>query len=478
MRPGRSLVLALIAMSLLVSPSAPQAQTQAPSDSTPSTPPTPPTPSRPPAPSKPPSPTAPTAPGQPPTQQPEAEREPPPTAERPADVPRVPEEAVRGGLFGRGGRLFSGPDLLNPPAHQGWITLTPSFTLSGEYNDNLFLTSRNRESDGTIGLTPGLTLTMQKPNYRLSAGYNTSGQLYIDNSDLNGFGNEQRFFVDGFYQISPRVVFSLSDQFVYSEQSNVLTTGAVAVGRTESWRNTVTPRLDFQLTPSTGLNAYASHTILRFGTEVAGERDSDTYRLGFGLGHRLTQRLGAALGFSVAYVDISDEPSAWTYTPTVGFSYDITPTLRGSVSGGPSIVQRSGDTTVTPAITAELAQTFQWGYLRAGYDRAVTAETIGLSDRQAFYASLGVVTLLRGLQLELVPRYTIVDTDVASNRGIDETVKTVTVTLQATYQIARNISAIASYTFFNQTVDTRGVGDIDQNRAFLGVQYAFPITIY
>jgi hypothetical protein len=37
---------------------------------------------------------------------------------------------------------------------------------------------------------------------------------------------------------------------------------------------------------------------------------------------------------------------------------------------------------------------------------------------------------------------------------------------------------IGAYTFFHQTDDRRGIGDIDQNRVFLGVQYAFPINFY
>ena len=469
MHAGRWAVLGIIAVSVFGFAAVPEAQQQGPTDTTP-------LPAPPSTPPRPPAPVGPT-PGQPPSKEAEEEREAIPRPERPAELPRVPEEVVPGGPTGRGSRVFVGPDLLNPPAHQGWITLTPSFTLSGEYNDNIFL-SRDKQSDAIFGLTPALTLTMQRPNYRIAAGYNTTGQIFLDHSDLNNFGNEQRFFADVFYQATPRMTFSLTDQFVYSEQTNTLTAGSISVGRTAGWRNTLTPRVDFQLTQSTGLNAYASHTILRFDDNRSGELDSDTYRVGVGVGHRLTPRLTTGLGFSVAYVDIQDEAPAWTYTPTIGFGYDFTPTLRGSLSGGPSIVTRSGDTTVTPAISADLTQTFKWGFLRAGYDRAVSAETIGISDRHTIFASLGVLSLLRGLQVELTPRYTIVDTDIGNNRGVDETVQTATLTLQATYQIVRNISAIASYTFFRQTTDRRGVGDVDQNVVFLGLRYAYPITIY
>src|SRR5688572_25151260 len=109
---------------------------------------------------------------------------PPPPSETVTEGLRVPEEVLPSDTATVGApRVFTGPDLFNPPAHQGWITLTPSFTLSGEYNDNINLTGRDRESDFIIGFTPALTLSMQRQSYRILAGYNTTGEVYIDNSD-------------------------------------------------------------------------------------------------------------------------------------------------------------------------------------------------------------------------------------------------------------------------------------------------------
>jgi hypothetical protein len=90
---------------------------------------------------------------------------------------------------------------------------------------------------------------------------------------------------------------------------------------------------------------------------------------------------------------------------------------------------------------------------------------------------------MRGLALEFTPRYTIVDTDVSSSNSSNSTtdnrtVRTLTLTLQGVYQIARNISLIGAYTFYQQTTTQRNVGDIDQNRVYLGVQYVFPINFY
>ncbi len=382
--------------------------------------------------------------------------------------------------------VFVGPNLFNPPAPQGWLTVTPTFTLGMSYNDNVFLASDDRQSDFILDLTPGVTVAMQRPGFRLLGGYKVSGEVFLDETDLSDFGKDQSFFTDLFYQVSPTVTFTLSDQFVYSRDSNSITSGGVSVGRQDAFRNTLAPRLRWQATQTTGVTLAASYTLIRFTGDREGDsaqfddsdQDSDTYRLSLGADRRLTPRLNGAVSFEVGYFDFERESSGWTYTPTVGIGYDITPTLRASVTGGGTILDRDGDTTVSPAWRVGLTQAFKFGSLQFGYDRAVVAETIGLTDRQAIFASLSIPTLLRGLRLDFTPRYIIADTDVSdtSSGNEDRKDKTLTLSLQATYQIARNITLIGAYTFFRQTSNREG--DIDQNRVYLGVQYAFPINFY
>jgi opacity protein-like surface antigen len=400
--------------------------------------------------------------------------QPPPIAAEPPQ--RIPEEVLRSPVpTFLPPPVFVGPDLFNPPAPQGWLSLTPSFTLSGGYDDNIFLRSRNVRSDEIIGFTPGVTVAVQRPSYRLLAGYNVSGEVYLENSNLSNFARSQNLFADAIYDLSPSVRLMFSDQFVYSQDSNVLTSSGASIGRETAWRNTATPRLRWQATPNTALNLVASHTILQF--DKSNDQDSNTYRIGAGAEHRLTQRLTGYLDMNVGYLDVRGDPSVWTYTPTLGLSYDVTKTLRASLSGGPTIVDTSGDTRVFPAISAGLTQTFKFGYVQAGYNRAVTAETLGASDTQTFFGSVVVSTLVRGLQLGFTPRYSIVDNDLSDRFRSSSDIKVFTLNLGATYQIARNISVIGSYTFFQQRSDVSN-SDVDQNRVFLGLQYAFPINFY
>jgi hypothetical protein len=429
----------------------------------------------------------PTAPGVPPITTPPTKEKEKEKEELREPTPRpgiaVPQERVPEELFPTRAPTFGGPDLFNPPAHQGFITITPSFTLSGEYNDNVNLDSRNRKSDEIIGFFPGVTLTVQKPGFTLAAGLNTSGELHIQESSLSDFGKSVQFFGNLLYQVSPRLTFTLDDRLVYDRNTSLLTSGAVSVGLEEALRNTLTSSLRWQATPTTGVSLTGSHTLVRFqnAARSSGGEDSDTYRLLLGVDRQLTQRLSGGVSMDVAYIDVDHEKPAWTYTPAVSVAYAFTPTLTGYATAGPTIIQRESDVTLSPqpSIGVGLSKTFKFGLVTLGYDRAVTAETIGVSERQAIFGSLIASTLLRGLQLEFTPRYTIVDSNVSGNRSnTNETIKTLTLSLNATYQIARSISLIGSYTFFQQTSDRSGVGDLDQNRVFFGIQYAFPITIY
>src|SRR5262249_31620537 len=140
----------------------------------------------------------PTTPGvqRPTTKEQETEQEP---TQRPEIT--VPQEKIPEQLFPTRAPSWVGPDLFNPPPHQGFITLTPTFTLGATYTDNVFLDSR-KQSDEIIGFFPGVTLSMQKQGFRLNTGLNTSGQLFIEDSSLSGFGKQLQFVGDLFYQIA------------------------------------------------------------------------------------------------------------------------------------------------------------------------------------------------------------------------------------------------------------------------------------
>jgi len=424
-------------------------------------------------------PAGPTVPTPPTTAQEEPEPPPPETAVEPRSIPEDLLPTRWPTLLGPS--IFVGPDLFNPPAQQGWLSIMPTFTLSGEYDDNVGQRSSDRESDFSIGFTPGLMASVQRRGFTLLAGYNVSGSISVQDASLNNFGKHQQFFGNMNYQVAPNLTFTLQDRFIRDENSNAVTTAGQSVGGRNAMRNTLTPRLRWQATPTTGFGLIGSYTLLRYGEtdSESRHRDSDTYRLGINADHQFTNRLTGMLDLTAAYFDFEDESPARTYTLRPGFIYDLTPTLGVRLSAGPSLVDRRGDQEVKPAISAALTQAFKFGSVLVGYDRAVTAGAFDIEDVHSFFAALTVPTLVRGLQFSFVPRYSIVNRDLLVETSGQQTERTtaLTLNLRAVYQIARNFSLVGSYTFFHQT-DDRGTGDIDQNRVFFGVQYAFPINFY
>ena len=375
---------------------------------------------------------------------------------------------------------FLGPDLFNPPVPRGWITVTPTFTLSGEYNDNIDKESGSRRSDFILGLSPGVTLSMQRPEYRLLAGYNTTAEVFAKEGDFSGL-NRHAAFADGFYILSPRTRLLLRERFIFDQDSSFVTTSAVSSGRGNSLRNTFTLGVQHQITELTLLRASVSQTHLDFSGDTD-RRDSDTFRLLVGADHQFTPRLTGTADFESAYLTVQGESDAYTQRPRIGFDYQFTQTLRAGLSAGPSFLTRDDKTDVDPTISARVTQLFSFGSLRAGYDRTVTASTFGIADTQSVYVTLEANRLMRGLLFELTPRYSMADFEDrgTDSRNDDRQSDVFTINLRATYQLTPSLALIGSYTYYHERSERNAskTENIDQNRVFLGVQYAFPITFY
>ena len=403
---------------------------------------------------------------------------PTPTRPTPEATPggfAVPSVQTPGVLF----PPFVGPDLLTPPVAQGPLVFTPSFTLSEEFNDNIFSDNRNKESDFITGFSPGLRLDMRQPGFTMGVGYTFTAEIYAKHTELSNAANRQRLFGNLSYQPTQRLSFALDESLSYDRNTNAASVEGISSGRQAAWTNVLAPSLQYQITPRLGSRLYGSWELQRFD---AGGQDSNTYRVGTGLDYALTPRLNVNGGYEFAYLDIQDEPKSYTHTPRVGFTYQITQTLSAGVTGGPSFLVSEGDTSVSPAVTAIISQTQRWGGISFAYDRAIRAAggQGGPADTQSFTGNVAVTTLARGFTLGFSPRYTISNSeDVARSRS---DIKALTLNLNANYQIARYVSIVGSYTFFNQRTDG-GSGssqqvDVDQNRVFLGLQFGYPISFY
>lgn len=383
-------------------------------------------------------------------------------------------------------QLPPGSPLLPPgpesTARRAPITITPTISFVGEYNDNVFQTDVNKVSDFILGISPGISIAVESPIYRLLGSYSFTAELYADQDQLNDAFARQNLRLEGSYRLTPLLTLELDESLNVAKDTNTVAAENVSTGRIRSTANTLSPGIAYQLDPRTTLRGRGTWTALRYDSSLA--LDSDTYAVEGFVDYAFTPRLTGSAGYQFAYFDVQDQPGITTHTPRVGVTYRFTPTLTGLVNGGPTIqVPENGDTSLFPAVTASLQKQFSWGAATLQYDHAVgTAGGLGgTTENQSLGAVVQVDRLVRGLVVQAVPRYT----RSSSTEGNAIDVDAVSLTLQARYEITRYVAAIAGYTFFmqrsNSAVVTGGgivtAGDVDQNRVFVGLQFGYPITI-
>ena len=368
---------------------------------------------------------------------------------------------------------------------RGPVTITPTISVTGEYNDNVFQNNNNKVSDFIVGFTPGVTVAVESPIYRLLGSYSFTAEVYADQSQLNDVFARQTLLLDGTYRVSPLLTLTLTDTFLVAKNTNTVAAENVSTGRTRSVTNTLAPGATYQLDPRTTLRARGTWITQHY--DAVGALDSNTYSIEGFVDYALTSRLTLITGYQFSFFDIDGAPDTTTHTPRFGASYRITPTTTGTLTAGPTIVvPENGSVTVTPAVTAMLQERFAWGSLALQYDRAVgTAGGLGgTTVNQSIGAVVTVDRILRGLVLQASPRYTTAESTSGSTGNID--VQSFSLTLQGRYQINRWMAALAGYTYFMQrssnTTVTTAAGtitatDVDQNRVFVGLQFGYPITL-
>src|SRR2546428_5043232 len=270
----------------------------------------------------------------------------------------------------------AGAQLLEP-SQPAPITLTPTIAVFEEYNDNLFLNNSNRRSDWITAIAPAFTLTGESETYKLTAGYSFAVEEYARETSLNEVFDRQNFLLGGLYRASPRLTLTLTDSYIASVNTNLVSPSGVATGRTRAWSNAVTSGAVWQVTPVTTLRLSGAYVAQRF--EQQNLDGSDVYSARGTVERRLTPRLSGTAGYEIAYLDVERQRPVTTHTPQLGGVYRFTEALTGTASGGPTFVLQEGARgRIAPSASASLQQRFQFGSASVEYQRTVaTAGGLG-----------------------------------------------------------------------------------------------------
>jgi hypothetical protein len=356
------------------------------------------------------------------------------------------------------------------------MTLTPSVTVSEEYNDNVFLDNTKKEWDLITRITPGVSFEVGDPTYRLAAGYFFTADLYARHPELNQAFDAHSFIGDALWKVSPRLTLNAFDTFTLTTDTNLVNQESVATGRNRSYSNYMGGGASYLLTPLTSLRGGALWVVQRFQSEDL--FDSDTYGIDLALDRTLTPRLTGTVAYEYRFFNIQGLPDTTTHTPRLGVRFRFTETITGSLSAGPT-VETGSISRITPAVAASLGQRYGWGNVTVDYSRSVgtSGGLGGTADNQAGGATVQLTSLMPRLVVQGGPRF---NSSVSPDHRID--LHGLTLPVQASYRLQTGIAFIAAYQFFRQRSDSLALTpagtaiatDADQNRMWVGIQFGYP----
>lgn len=190
-------------------------------------------------------------------------------------------------------------------AQAGWY-VTPSLSLTEEYDDNVFGQSSGRKSDFITRVTVGLSAGYRSVPFTLLGAYSVGAEVYADNSDLNGLANRQEGRLDLSYLPTPVLTLRLNGSYARNETSTVTLqpTGVVAAGGPQP----------SDTTPGTPAGATAASETASTGTPEAGALAPGAPAVD--VGRRRTTVLAASPSASYAFTPRTSADLSYYYGRT------------------------------------------------------------------------------------------------------------------------------------------------------------------
>lgn len=353
------------------------------------------------------------------------------------------------------------------------VILSPSLAISEVYDDNIELSSTDRQSDFVTSVTPGLRLAIRESPWDVTMAVSARGDYYADRSDLNTTTDNQTGSLTIEYKPTPRFTALVTDTFTRSlNPGEVDTQTGIITGRFRSTSNTVAPRLSYQIDPLTRIRLDYSFSIFRSDSPVG--EDSDTHEAGVFVERAFTPRTSGTFHYVFSRFQPEGESARDAHLPTVGLAHALSPTIRVSAEAGPLLLERAdGSTEINVGGAFRYDQQFTRASLSVAYDRSArvagvigeVVTTQGLTARVTFLATRAVT-----MGLESAVRLT-----KSEDTAEDFRVYTAGITLD--YRVLEWLSVNAAYRYTNQD-DRAGPLDLYRNVVFLGLTAFTDVRIH
>ncbi len=132
------------------------------------------------------------------------------------------------------------------------MTLTPSVTVSEEFNDNVFLDNTRKEWDLITRITPGVSFEVGEPTRH---------------PELDHFFDAHSLIADALWKATSRLTLNAFETFTLTTDTNLVSQESVATGRNRSYSNYIGAGASYQLDRLTTVRGGGSWILQRFQSD-------------------------------------------------------------------------------------------------------------------------------------------------------------------------------------------------------------------
>jgi len=317
---------------------------------------------------------------------------------------------------------------------QAGLYLTPSFSITEAYNNNIFYTSSDRKADFLTRFSPGVLAGYESVPLTLLGGYTFDTEMFARLAELNTATARQKATIS--FRYLPTRLLNLSAKGEYAEtqtpgELNVLS--GLPAGRVRAQRFLLDPSIAYRFDPlTTGTLGY---TFTR--DEVRSAVTTDTHTVKAALNRQITSRDAGEFEYTSNSFVFGVGGTTKAHVFTLGWTRELTPLLSFTLRAGP----RFSDGSVNPEVSATIRRKLKAGEVSLVSSRSqttvigeaatVTTDSVALVAKYKF---------LPFLELSASPSF--FRTKLASSEAKVSRVK-----VDATFEVTKWLSLVGSYEF-------------------------------
>ncbi|HEX4299529.1 MAG TPA: hypothetical protein VH327_01530 [Gammaproteobacteria bacterium] len=342
--------------------------------------------------------------------------------------------------------------------------LSPSIAVGGVYDDNVFLSSADRQSDEILRISPAVEAGYGSEALSIAGYYTFDAERYRHHPELNGNTVRRNAALNLDYLFTQRLTFSLDTNYTSTETPSELDPAlSLGLGRVHATYITIAPSLGYAFDELTyGRIGYA-HDVETLAT--APQTYSDTGTLG--LEHHFTARDAGDFNFADTRYNFGPNDVVSSQVATVGWTHFLALTSSFSFAAGPRRTEGVNSLDYSGGLNFILdSGTFSVTYARS--QAALIGEFVP-ADTRSLIAKLDY-NYSQSLEFYVAPSLSS-DTVAAARATLYR------MDVSFNYRLTRVTSLVGSYEYSLQRGLLTGVDSkILNNVVYIGLLFAAPVA--